>query len=207
MHFHPRITALLLALLATISLTGCATLQQVSTLSKVKFSLDRVSDVQLAGIDLTHVDSPDQLNMFQLARATLALSREDLPLDLTVHLKSENPMANKVAATLTKLEWTLILDGRDTVSGLLDDKVELPAGNATDIPVHLSLNMFQFFDEKPALDMLDLALAIAGENGRMPRGVALRIRPTIDTIFGPITYGREILIEPRKETKPEQRAF
>jgi len=67
--------------------------------------------------------------------------------------------------------------------------------------------MFEFFDEKSAMDMLELALAFAGEDGAMPQGVALRIRPTIDTIFDPITYGKALLIESRQKEQTHKQAF
>jgi len=56
--------------------------------------------------------------------------------------------------------------------------------------------MFKYFNETRALDMLDLALAFAGAGGDVPEGVAVKIRATIDTPFGPITSGKALLIEP-----------
>jgi len=180
-------------------LASCATLQKGAVdLSSVKFSLDRVSSVRVAGIDLMNIRSMDELNMFQIARATLAVSRERLPLDMTVHLKTENPMVNRVAATLVSMDWTLMLDGRETISGTLNERVIIRAGESETIPLKLRLNMFEYFNEKSAMDMLDLALAFAGSEGALPEGVALKVRPTIETPFGPIRYGKAVLIEPHR---------
>lgn len=189
-------TILSLWLVIALLLGGCATMQQTAELSKVKFTLDHISNVRVAGINLTDVESIENLNMFQIARATLAASRERLPLDLTLHLKSENPIANRVAARLVRMDWTLILDGRETISGSMDQQIKIEAGATQAIPLRMSLNMFEFFNEKSAMDMLELALAFAGEGGGIPYGVALKIHPTIDTPFGPIKYGSPILIEP-----------
>ena len=199
--------SLITIMVATLLISGCATLMQPTDLSKVKFSLDHVSAVRMAGIDLMKVDTLDELNIFQMARATMALSRENLPLNLTLHLKSENPLANQVAARLTRMDWTLVLDGRDTISGSMEKNIKLAAGEAQDIPLNLSLNMFEFFNEKSVMDMLELALAFAGEDGAIPEGVALKVRPTIDTIFGPITYGKDLLIEPRPKQDLQRQAF
>lgn len=186
----------LVASIAALLMSACATMPSID-LSQVRFSLDRVSDVHVAGIDVSNIDSAEELNPFQVARATLALSRKELPLELTLHLKSENPAANRVAARLVRVEWTLILNGRDTISGTIDRPVRIPAGSSEEIPLRLRLNMFDFFNEKSAMDMLDLALAFAGAGGRVPNGVALRLYPTIDTPLGPIRYSRPIVVEPR----------
>ena len=185
---------------SVLLLAGCATLPPSAELAKLNFTLDRISDVHVAGIDISNIKSVEDLNHFQLARAVLAVSRQRLPLELTLHLKSENPLANHVAARLVRMGWTLILDGRDTISGSIDRPVEITAGDTQEIPLRLSLNMYDFFNEKSAMDMLDLALAFAGEGGGIPHGVALRLSPTVDTPLGPIRYGTPILIEPARES-------
>jgi hypothetical protein len=191
---------------AVLMLGSCATMKQALELSSVKFTLDHVSSVRVAGIDLMNVRSVNDLNMFQVARATLALSRQELPLDMTIHLKTENPLVNRIAATLVSMDWTLMLDGRETISGVLNDRITLPAGEAQTIPLTLRLNMYQYFNEKNATDMLDLALAFAGANGSIPKGVGLRIRPTIETPFGPMTY-KPFLIEPHAHEESRSRAL
>lgn len=197
----------IIPLLMLLLMSGCAFILPPSDLSQVKFSLDRVSAVKLAGINLMNISTPDELNVFQIARATLALSRENLPLNLTLHIKSENPLANQVAAKLTRMDWTLVLDGRDTISGSMEKNIQLAAGKSTDIPLNLSLNMFDFFNEKSAMDMIELALAFAGEDGQIPQGVALKVRPTIDTPLGPITYGRDLLIKAQEKEDLQRQAF
>ncbi|WP_152909290.1 LEA type 2 family protein [Mariprofundus ferrooxydans] len=186
---------------------GCASFKQAYDLSQVKFKLDHISAVRVAGIDLMHIDSPDQLNVYQMARATLAVSRNNLPLDLTLHLTSENPLANRIATTLSRMDWTLILDGRETISGTLEEDISLPAGQVLDIPLHLKLNMLEFFDAENAMELLDMALAFAGENGRIPQGVALKIRPVINTPFGPMHYGKPLLIKPDIPKKAQTYSF
>jgi hypothetical protein len=195
---------LISTMFASLFLSACATLNPAYDLSKVKFRLDHISAVSVAGIDLMDIGSLNELNVFQMARATLAVSRENLPLDLTLHLKSENPLANKIAATLTRIDWTLILDDRETISGILEENVTLAAGEMQDIPLRLSLNMFEFFNERNSMDLLDLALAFASQDGGIPPGVALKIRPTIDTPFGPITYGKSFIVEAGKRQQKKK---
>jgi len=185
----------IMVLLMLLLPVSCASLKDVMNLAEVKFSFDHVSSVRVGGIDVMNVRSVREINMAKVARATLMVTRGNLPLEMTVHVKTENPLINTVAATLVAMDWTLMLDGRKTISGTLNERVTLPAGQPQTIPLRFSLNMVEFFNEKNALDMLDLALAIAGENGKVPQGVALKIRPTIQTPLGVIRY-RETTIKP-----------
>jgi hypothetical protein len=175
-----------------LALGGCATLQQIAALRNVEFSLDRVSGAHLAGIDLERVRSFHDLSLLDAGRLTLAVSRGDLPLDFQVHVLAENPAANSTDARLVKMDWTLLLQGRETLSGVFDGDVLLPPGQPTDLPIGVRLNLVDFF-EGSAQDLLELALSVAGVGGA-PKEVALRATPTINTPLGPMRYPRPITI-------------
>jgi hypothetical protein len=172
--------------------SGCATLQQFAALRSVDFSLDRVSDVRLAGIDLARIDSFDDLGFADAARLALAVTEKRLPMDLQVHLLAENPADNATDARLLRMDWTLLLQERETLSGVFENEVLLAPGQPTDIPITISLNLVEFF-EGGAQDLLELALSIAGQGGA-PKDVALRATPVVDTPLGPIRYPQPITI-------------
>ncbi len=184
---------LTLGLVALVGLTtGCATLQQFAALQDVAFSLDGVSNVRLAGIDLDRVRSYEDLGLQDAGRLALAISQKDFPLDLTLHVGAENPQDNDTDARLTRMDWTLLLESRETLSGILEDEVLLRPGQPEDIPVVVSLNLLDFF-EGSAQDLFELGLALAGQGGAA-KEVALRFSPTIHTPLGPMTYPQPITI-------------
>ena len=177
-------------------LAGCATLQQIAALRNVDFSIDRLTDVRLAGIDLGNVRSWSDLGMVDAGRLALAVSERTLPLDFQLHLTAENPAGNSVDARLVRMDWTLLLQGRETLSGVFANELLLPRGQPTDVPITISLNLIEFFDGN-ARDLLNLALALTGQGGA-PTEVTLRATPTIDTALGPIRYPQPITIVSRK---------
>lgn len=183
-------------IMALLAAGACATLQQVAALRHVDFDLDRVSDTRLAGVDLARVRSYQSLTAAQIAALGLALARNDLPLEFQLHIRALNPAENTVTARLLRMDWTLLLDDRETISGALDRAYELPPGQPQDIALQLRLDLLDFFD-KNAEDLVDLALAIAGAGGE-PKRVALRATPTIDTPIGPIRYPQPITIVSRR---------
>jgi len=190
----PRRYALLGALCVTA--VSCATLQQIAALRQVDFALDSVSDARLAGVALDRVDDYDDLSVLDVARIGTALARGEVPLELTVHVGALNPVENDVTARLIQMDWTLLLEDRETVSGRVDREVVLPPGVEQDIPIGIRLDLVDFFDRN-AGDLIDLALAAAGAGGS-PKRIAVRATPTIQTALGPIRYPQPITIVSRE---------
>jgi len=186
-----RIPHLLLALAGAAVLTGCATLQQIAALRDVAFSLAGTSGGTLAGVSIASSRSLDDLGALDVARVAAALARGELPLDMTLLVRASNP-ADNVQARLVAMDWTLFLDDRKTVSGALDQEYVLPPGDPVDVPVHVRLDLLDFFDKQ--LDQVaGLALAVAGAGE--PTRVRLEATPSIQTPLGPIRYPDPIRIE------------
>ncbi|MDX1646584.1 MAG: hypothetical protein R3304_05535, partial [Longimicrobiales bacterium] len=99
---------------------------------------------------------------------------------------ARNPEDNAVDARLVQMDWTLFLEERETVSGVLDREIVLPRGAPTSVPVDVSLNLVEFY-EGNARDLFELAQALAGVGGE-PKDVALEALPTVQTALGPIRY-------------------
>ena len=179
-----------------VSLAGCATLQQLAALRDVDFALDRLSDVRLAGIDLTRVTSYSQLGVADAGRLAAAVAQRNLPMDFRVHLTALNPADNSVDARLVRMDWTLLLQDRETLSGVFAEETLLRRGQPTDVPIAVSLDLMDFFQGN-AQDLLNLALSLAGRGGP-PTEVTLRATPTVDTALGPIRYPQPITIVSRE---------
>jgi hypothetical protein len=179
-----------------MSLAGCATLQQLVALRDVDFTVDRVSDVRLAGVDLTSVRSYRDLGVADIGRLTLAVSQGDLPMEFSLHLTATNPAENSADARLVRMDWTLLLQDRETISGVFADETLLRRGQPTDVPIAMSLDLIDFF-EGSAQDLVELALSLSGQGGS-PKEVTLRATPSVDTSLGPIRYPQPITIVSRE---------
>ena len=193
---RPHARALTASLASLLALGGCATLQQLAALRDVDFSIDRVADVRLAGIDLSRVRSYSDLSAADAGRLALAVSQRELPMSFDVHVQALNPEDNSVDARLVRMDWTLLLQERETLSGTFADETVLPRGVPVDVPIGVSLDLIDFF-EGSARDLFDLAMDIAGQGGE-PTEVTLRAVPTVDTALGPIRYPQPITIVSRE---------
>jgi len=188
---RPRHTCGILALVVGLAaLAGCATVRGLSALRNVQFALGSVSGARLAGVDLDDVSSFEDLSPLQATMLVGALMAGNVPLDLDLGVEATNP--GEVAAQLTRMDWTLLLAGRDTIGGTLDRAYEIPPGKTTEVPVHVSVNLIEFFGRNLP-ELVQLGLAAAGESSE-PVEVGLRVRPTIDTALGPIRFPAPITI-------------
>jgi hypothetical protein len=186
-----RITGLAVVIL----LAGCATLSNLASLAQVAFSLSGVQDGRLAGVSVARITAYRDLSLLDVGRLTLAVVRKDVPLDLQVNVLATNPAGNQATATMAKLAWTLLLDNKETVSGVLDTVVTLPTGQPVTIPLKVRVNLYEFFGGS-AESLLNLAAGLAGLNAD-PTRITLRATPTINTPIGPIAYPTPITIATR----------
>ena len=124
------------------------------------------------------------------------MANKDFPLDFQLHLIAENPPDNSVDARLVQLDWTLLLDDTETISGVFDDNLVLPPGEPTDLPISIRLNLVDFFQDG-VQDLVELALAVGGQGGE-PKRIKLQATPTVDTALGPIRYPQPITIISRQ---------
>lgn len=151
-----------------------------------------MSDAQVARIRLDRLRSYRDLTASDAARLGLAVFSKDVPFELIVHVEGKNPQTNQVTARLIALEWTYVVDGRDLLSGALDQSLQFPPGEPVDVPIAIRFNLLRFF-QGDARSLFETALALAGYTTQT-HTVSLRLSPTIDTGLGPIRYPSSISI-------------
>ena len=76
-------------------------------LEHVDFSIDGVSGVRLAGVDLSDVRTFTDLSLADGATLANAVRRGDLPLAMEIQVLADNPTSNVVDARLIEMTWTL----------------------------------------------------------------------------------------------------
>ncbi len=180
------------ALVLIGALAGCATLQQYLALRQVDFSLDRVADARLADVPLARIASFRDLTASEAGRLIATLAAGTAPLEFTVEVGASNPADNRTDARLTRLEWLLLLDDRETVRGVIDSTHVLPAGQPVTIPVRVNLDMMEFFSGS-AEQIVNLAAGLVGLRGD-PTRITLELLPRIETPLGSLTPPQPIRV-------------
>ncbi len=175
----------LLFLLAGCSLAaGCAAVQQQAvemlTLAQCQFRLASVAGTTLAGIPLQGGSNISALNLLKLQQA---YSTGTLPLEFTVNVEAKNP--NTSAASMSGMEWILLMDGVQMTTGLLQKPVSIPPNNGVGtIPMGIGLDLKKTLSGKSLDAMTNMALSVAGE-GAKPTKLSLQVKPQM-TVLGQI---------------------
>ncbi len=205
-----KLTALFL-IPGSLLISGCASLQQLQdTLLNVKrlqFKLDGVTPGMLAGINLAAIDSPTKISVLDGLKLANAFRQKSLPVSLTLNVAAKNPNdgtggSTQKTALLKALAWTLKIDDKETITGDIPSPVEIPGtGQATVIPLQLSLDLYKFFGEQGYDSLLNLALAIAGQKGSTSR-LTLSAVPTVSVAGLDLKYPGQIDIVDKAFTNP-----
>jgi LEA14-like dessication related protein len=171
---------IIITLFFSVFLNSCDVLTQMdemSRFSKCDFQIDNVDNFEVAGIRMDDKKTFADFNFSQAAQLTMALAREELDAEITVHLKATNP--NSAKASMNALSWILLLDGQEMASGLLDRYIEIPAnGGTTDIPVSIGFDLKKLFTGQSGNALMNLVSNIMGQ-GQEPSNLSMKLKPSI----------------------------
>jgi len=182
---------------------SCNTLKEISkqitNLQKCQFKLENVAGFKLAGIELSKISSLKDFNLLDAAKLLQTFNKKQVPVSFTLNVAALNPNDGtsgtaKSAVTLSKLDWKLLIDNVQTITGAVNQSIELPGSNQkTIIPLEMGLDLYKFFGDKGYESLINTALAIGGVKGSTSK-LTLNATPTISTPYGPMTYPGEIQI-------------
>jgi len=186
-----------------MTLASCATLTDmasvIANLKQLQFKLSGVRDFRLLGVDIGGKAALSDFSAMDAYKAVQAYQSNKLPVEFVLDVLAINPNdgtggSRKSTSTLTGLECRLLIDGKPTVIGNIDEPFEIPGtGQESVIPMRLSMDLFEFFSDRRYDDLMALALSLGGKN-RSATKIVLDAQPTVSTPFGPITYPDRITI-------------
>ncbi|MBL7906764.1 MAG: hypothetical protein JNL22_17215 [Bacteroidales bacterium] len=176
-----KIMLMLAVVITTIAFSACDILdqaRQVAMLSKCEFRLSSVDQLKLAGVNIQQVKKLSDLSLLDAAKiTTAAVSGSSLPLNFTLNVEVKNPNAG--SAGLTKLDWILFIDDIQMVSGVNEQRLQVPGNGGTGtIPLTIGVNLKEVLKGKSGDAIANFGLNLAGA-GNKPTRITLKAKPTI----------------------------
>ncbi|MCJ8166696.1 hypothetical protein MKJ04_17755 [Pontibacter sp. E15-1] len=179
-----RVKNCLLLLVLLVLGVACKTKSDVDAFKEADYSLQQIDKVEVNGVDLMQKKGPNDFSFSDAARLFSAVSANNLSAISTLGLNVSLGEGNESRSmTVTQLKWQLLVDDQKTVSGLVDEPVELKNGLNL-ITVRSPLKLAEVNGRTDLNSLLQLATLLNQEKADRPK-VVLQIKPTILTSVGP----------------------
>lgn len=195
--------AILTFALSAVFMSSCKTLNQIkdtlTNLQRLQFKLDNVTGFRVAGVNLSGISSVSDLSVMDGIKLTKAFAEKRLPAQFVLNVAANNPNdgtggSKQSTATLSSLDWKLYIDGKETIAGDINKDIVIPGtGKSEIIPLTMNIDLYKFFGDKSYEDLINLALALGGQEGSAAR-LKLDALPTVKTPIGNINYPNRITI-------------
>lgn len=183
----------------TFLLTSCSVYETMVNVSRLKFRLGDVNNFTVSGINLSSKKNFQDFNSMELINLTTAVASGKLPASFTLNVEAKNPNDGtggypKTNATIKSFPWKLEIDNVETITGNIGNSVTVPGtGEITNIPLTMNLDLIEFFGNKGLENLVNLALAIGGQQGSSSK-LTLFASPTVSSPLGDIKYPGELKI-------------
>jgi hypothetical protein len=180
---------------------GCSTVQGIMSLQQLTYSIESIESVYLGGVSVGGKKAINDFSVKETLTLALMVSTKKMPLRMTVNIAVKNPNKGmgesngfNGSATLKSMDWRLLIDDIPTINGNLSKPFEIPGnGQTTIVPLEMSVELYEYLEQKGYEGMANLALAVSGLGGG---GARLKIDalPTVSTFIGDIQYPNRITI-------------
>ncbi|NWF89711.1 MAG: hypothetical protein HXY50_09660 [Ignavibacteriaceae bacterium] len=188
-----------LILLILLSNLSCSVLQTITNISRLKFKLRDVSGFTLSGITVSNKSKLSDFTALDLLKLSSSFAQGTLPAAFILNVEALNPNDGtggykSTDATLKSFPWRLLLDGKETISGNINQPVTVPGtGELSVIPLQINIDLVSFFKDSGYESLINLALNLGGRSGSTSK-IALYAKPVVATVLGDLSYPSEIKI-------------
>lgn len=190
---------LLLSVVLLLTTSSCSVYETMVNLSRLKFKLGAVNNFIVGGVNISNKSSLQDFNALEVVNLTTAIASGKLPASFTLNVEAKNPNDGtggypKTDATLKAFPWRLEIDDVETISGNIGAPVTVPgSGEITNVPLTMNIDLIEFFGNKGFDNLLNLALALGGQQGSSAK-LSLFATPTVSSPIGDIKYPGELKI-------------
>ncbi|MBQ0016292.1 MAG: LEA type 2 family protein [Bacteroidales bacterium] len=177
-----KIKIFIISLLAAcVMLVSCSELSSIASqvkgvanLANCKFALKNVSNITLAGVNLKQITS-GKISVADGLLLTTAVLQKSVPLAMNVNVNVTNP--TKQQANVTKMDWTLGIEGTQVAQGVNTASCVVPANATAIVPVGVATDVYQLFSSRGVESLKSFAGSF--KSGGVSSKMDFRIRPYV----------------------------
>ena len=184
---------------------NCSVYQTITNLSRLQFKLGNVNNFAIGGVNISNKSKFQDFSAIEIINLTSTLTSGNFPVSFVLNVNAKNPNDGtggykRTDATLQSFAWKLKIDDKQTISGDIGSPFTVPGtGEAVTIPLTMQMDLLDFFQNNGLESLINLALALGGQQGSSSR-LTLLAKPTVSTPIGNISYPGELTIVDTKFT-------
>ncbi|TCD00332.1 NDR1/HIN1-like protein [Pedobacter psychroterrae] len=188
--------------LIAIVIAGCGInkqAQQIKALEKCTYRIISADQITVGGADVKKLIKDQDINLASLPGLALGLLRQDVPLKARLNLEVKNPTGD--AASINQFEYKILINKQELADGIVNQEVNIGAGQATVVPVDMQINLYPFLSNSKVMQEINEFLQ-AGKGGPERKGIlTLKIKPSIKVGNSVVKYPGYITIDKEVSSK------
>ncbi len=140
-----------------------------------RFSIRNVKVLSIAGIDVSQIKKPSDLDFEQMITLGIRFIKGDMPSVMEISVKGRNPFSGKAA--ISGMDWLLQMKSDTLASGTINRKITILPGGTTLFPVKANLNISRLLKSGSLKQIMKVMLGDAGKEEYERLGLVFKIRP------------------------------
>lgn len=182
MRFSTLLRPLLAFVPAALLLGSCTlseTRREETTRLEPQIRVREVEEAYLGTLNVLPLHTPADVDLPRRNQLIEGYVNRNLPLRMRLLLNAYNP--NLEEATITGLDYTVLIDGKLLGSGRLAQSIELPAHDSVRLPLTFEMNTYKLLGDDALPALRNFALGF-GEPQR--QRLTLKVRPVMRSGHG-----------------------
>ncbi|GAB3203229.1 hypothetical protein ABID22_000966 [Pontibacter aydingkolensis] len=172
---------------------GCKQASDIKAFTEAKYSLQEMHDLKLNGIDVMQKRNPSDFTTREGDSILASISENTLQASTTLYLQvqmQDPEIARQM--TITRLKWQLLVDGEETLDGLVEKPLNLQNG-LNELPINTIVKMTEQGGMRNYEELSKLMTLLAQKKD-LRQKLTLQIKPTVQTPIGAIEVPEYITV-------------
>lgn len=164
-----------------LMLTSCSILSGVAeqikgiaNLANCEYSLNNVSNVSVAGVDVKKV-AGGQIGVADVAKLAASIMQKQIPLAMDFNVGIKNP--TQTNALLNTMDWMVNVQNTQLAQGTTTKSYTVGAGRTSTVPLNVATDMYRIFS-KDGIESLKGFASSFKSDGTSSK-VGIKVRPTL----------------------------
>lgn len=189
--------------LLVVAISGCGInrqAQQIKALEKCTYKITSADEITVGGTDVKKLFEGQEINLASLPGLAFGLLRKDVPLKARLNLEVKNPSG--VDAAINQFEYKILINNADLAEGVVNQEVNVAAGQSTVVPVDMVVNLYPFVSNSKVMGQISEFIKAGKNGGAEKKGLlTLKIRPSIKVGNSLVKYPGFITIDKEISSK------